>query len=245
MTGLTGPLNAVERRVLGVLIEKALAQPQYYPMTTNAVVVACNQKSNRDPEMNLDEEAVYDALERLRVAGLVSRLLPGAGSRVERYRHEVKEALGWEKPQRAVMAELLLRGPQTVGELRGRCGRMYPFENIESVQAVLDSLAGGERPWVATLPRNPGQSAIRFAHRLYAEEEWRQLAGDLGAAPVAPPLNPSQPASTAAGMPGKTASVEPDDARDLRAEVAALRRSLSEIRAELDSLRAMFESRSE
>lgn len=114
-------LKPVERRVLGVLLEKSLAQPSYYPMTLNAVVNACNQKSNRDPTMNLNEDAVWDALDALRERGLVARMLAGMSGRVDRFKHEAKTHFGWEKPQRAVMAELLLRGPQTVGELRSRC----------------------------------------------------------------------------------------------------------------------------
>ena len=170
-------LNEVERRVLGVLLEKSLAQPQYYPMSVNAIVTACNQKSNRDPLMTLDEDTVWDTLERLRAVGLVSRLMPGGASRVDRFRHEVKNLLGWEKPQWAVMAELLLRGPQTVGELRGRCNRMYPYENTEAVSAVLDILRDSDPPRVATLPRTPGRSAIRWGHQLYYPEEWQNLAG--------------------------------------------------------------------
>ncbi len=237
-----GSLNAIERRVLGVLIEKALSQPQYYPMTINAVVAACNQKSNRDPEMSLDEEGVFNALERLRAVGIVSRLMPGGGSRVERYRHEIKEMLGWEKPQRAVMAELMLRGPQTVGELRGRCARMYPFENVESVQAVLDQLAAGDQPWVSVLPRAPGQSAVRYAHRLYSDKEWRQISSDSSAASASPPASDSQPATSAGRAPDESSS-EGHKVDDLRAEVAELRHTLGEIRAEIDALRALFGSR--
>jgi hypothetical protein len=168
-------LNDIERRVVGVLLEKALAQPQYYPMTLNAIVAACNQKSNRDPLMDLDEDAVWATLEALRTRGIVSRLMPGASARVERFRHEVKDVFGWEKPQRAIMAELLLRGPQTIGELRGRCARMYPFESTDMVNGALDALMSCDPPMVATLPRVPGQSAVRYAHRLYPDTEWAAL----------------------------------------------------------------------
>lgn len=238
MTAL-GPLNEVERRVLGVLIEKALAQPQYYPMTLNAIVVACNQKNNRDPVMELDEEAVWNTLEVLRAGGLVSRLLPGGASRVERYKHEVKEALGWEKPQRAILAELLLRGPQTVGELRGRCMRMYPFETTEAVVAVLDGLGTADPPLVATLPRQPGQSAVRHAHRLYTEKEWAVLAS---ASPAGEPPLPTGAASAGSGAHDAPAAVE-----GLRNEVVELRARLDDLAARMDHLerRASAVTRSE
>jgi len=219
-------LNEVERRVLGVLIEKALSQPQYYPMTVNAVVVACNQKSNRDPEMNLDEDTVWNTLEALRERGLAARLLPGGTSRVERWKHEVKEALGWEKPQRAVMAELLLRGPQTVGELRSRCTRMFPFESVEAVGAVLEALSQGAEPVVSPLPRAAGQSAVRYAHRLYSDAEWQQLSRSAGAtaAPAA-----SAPAARTAG---------PEAPADIRAELAELRAEVRALAAQVAQLQS-------
>jgi uncharacterized protein YceH (UPF0502 family) len=218
-------LKAVERRVLGVLLEKALAQPQYYPMTVNAVVAGCNQKSNRDPLLELDEQTVWDTLEVLRAGGLVARLLPGGASRVERYKHEVKERLGWEKPQRAVLAELLLRGPQTVGELRGRAARMYPFESTEAVQAVLDGLAQAEPPAVEALARQPGQSAVRYAHKFYDPAEWAALVRAASVAAHDPPAAPS---------PGS--SERHDEVAQLRAEVAALRADVTELRAKLGAL---------
>lgn len=214
-------MNEIERRVFGVLLEKALAQPQYYPMTLNAIVAACNQKNNREPVMELDEDAVWNTLEVLRAGGLVSRLLPGGASRVERYKHEAKERFGWEKPQRAVLAELLLRGPQTVGELRTRCGRMYPFENTESVAAVLEGLAQGETPIVAQLPRTPGQSAVRFAHRLYSDAEWSALLAGASAA---------APATSAPPAPAERDALQSE--RDaLRAELAELARRVTALEA--------------
>jgi uncharacterized protein YceH (UPF0502 family) len=215
-------LNEIERRILGALLEKALAQPQYYPMTLNAITAACNQKSNRDPLMDLDEEAVWNTLEVLRAGGLVARLLPGGTSRVERFKHTAKEFFGWEKPQRAVMAELLLRGPQTVGALRGHCVRLYPFESTASVSAVLESLSQAAPPRVAALPRTPGQAAVRYAHLLYPPEEWAQLSPTPGS-PAGQTASPSRPA----------ASDELEDlraaVRDLRAEVAELRTTLADL----------------
>jgi uncharacterized protein YceH (UPF0502 family) len=227
-------LSEIERRVLGVLLEKALAQPQYYPMTTNAIVAACNQKSNRDPIMELDEEAVWNALEVLRAAGLVSRLMPGGASRVERFKHEAKELLGWEKPQRAVMAELLLRGPQTVGELRGRCGRLYAFENTEAVSAVLESLAQMTPARVALLPRAPGQSAPRYAHRLYPPGEWAQLTA--GGAETPGPMSAGPATQIVAAASGVDTGAWREELEALQGEVAELHQELAELRQRLARL---------
>jgi uncharacterized protein YceH (UPF0502 family) len=216
-------LNEIERRVLGVLLEKALAQPQYYPMTLNAILAACNQKSNRDPVMDLDEEAVWNTLEVLRAGGLVSRLLPGGASRVERFKHEAKGFFGWEKPQRAVMAELLLRGPQTAAELRGHCVRLYPFESTEELVAVLDGLRQAQPPRVAALPRAPGQAAVRYAHLLYLPQEWAQLSPEPAAA--------EPQASPPAERPVASAELE-----DLRGAVRELRAEVAELRAAVTAL---------
>ena len=223
-------LNEIERRIIGVLLEKSLAQPQYYPMTINAIVTACNQKSNRDPMMTLDEDVVWDTLERLRVVGLVTRLMPGGASRVDRFKHEVKTLLGWEKPQWAVMAELLLRGPQTVGELRTRCRRLFEFDSPDQIPEILDNFAREEPPRVEVLPRGAGQSAVRYAHRLYPPEEWEKLSQvPAGAAPVA--------ASTPA-----PAKVQGDleallgEMREIQADVAGLREQLDELRARVENL---------
>ena len=223
-------LNEIERRVLGVLLEKSLAQPQYYPMSVNAIVTACNQKSNRDPVMSLDEEAVWDTLERLRAVGLVARLMPGGASRVDRFKHDVKNLLGWEKPQWAVMAELLLRGPQTVGELRGRCARLYPFGNTEAVSAVLDTLSREQPPRVQALPRVPGQSAVRYAHRLYPAQEWEKLVGTLAASTPAPPA----PAS--AGSDTRTSPPSPPQPSQVTVELEQLRREVEKAHAEIAEL---------
>lgn len=223
-------LNQNQRRVLGVLIEKSLAQPAYYPMTLNAIVAACNQKSARDPVMELDEDTVWNTLEELRKASLVTRLMPSGTSRTDRFRQETKEVFGWEKPQRAVLAELLLRGPQTIGELRQHCERMYVFENTEAVAAVLDSLRQLTPPVVAILPRGPGQSADRFAH-LFAPIE-RQ--GSNSSTPVRSQASSSDPApgvravsmdGTHAATLGPAAHVDPALAQRLAAfekELAAL-----------------------
>lgn len=231
-------LNAQERRVLGVLLEKSLTHPQYYPMSVNAIMSACNQKSNRDPIMEFDEETVWNTLERLRVVGLVTRLMPGGASRVDRFKHEVKPLLGWEKPQWAVMAELLLRGPQTLGELRGRCARMYPFENGEAVAAVLEGLEQASPQRVAPLPRAPGQAAARYAHRLYEEDEWARLsAAPAGGAPsrVATSLDSASSAAETASLGAELAQLR-GDVENLHGQIAGMSEQLQDLRRRVDSL---------
>lgn len=239
-------LNELERRVLGVLIEKSLAQPSYYPMTLNAVIAACNQKSNRDPVMELDEDTVWNTLDALRERGFVSRILAGMGGRVDRFRHEVKTALNWEKPQRAVMTELLLRGPQTLGELRSRCMRLYPFENAEAIAAVVQMLCETDPPLVAPLPRAPGQSAVRYAHCLYAPGERPAVAAQpLASEPASRAFaaQSSADSSPPASLPDACAS-EPqqqstaDDSRlqVIEEELSALREAITDLQKRLAAL---------
>jgi hypothetical protein len=226
-------LNELERRVLGVLLEKSLAQPAYYPMTLNAVVVACNQKNNRDPVMELDEESVWDTLDVLRQKGLVSKVMPGGGARTERYKHEVGTIFGWEKPQRAIMTELLIRGPQTIGELRTHCGRMYVFENLDAVTAVLETLMQRSPPQVAPLPRAAGQSAVRYMHLFYPDKE-KPAADAMAATAVA-----TGPAPAAANPPGSnppTASAP--SARSASLGQTGGDRDVESLRSEIDRVRS-------
>ncbi len=162
-------LRPDETRVLGVLIEKSLSQPAYYPMTLNAITAACNQKSNRDPVANYSESDVGDALATLRKKQLVTQAEPERGSRAVRFRHEAEARYGWNAAQRAIMAELMLRGPQTLGELRTRASRMTHLESQEYARELLRALESGEPPIVIELPREPGKSARRFAHLLGGE----------------------------------------------------------------------------
>jgi uncharacterized protein YceH (UPF0502 family) len=157
------PLSDAEVRVLGALIEKDITTPDYYPLSLNAVVNACNQKNNRDPVMALDEEAVQGALESLqaqRLAGPAS----GADSRVTKYEHRLQEVFNFDRREIAILCVLLLRGAQTPGELRGRTERMYRFEGLEDVHAALDRLSQREPPLVAVLPRQPGTKESRYMH---------------------------------------------------------------------------------
>jgi len=159
---MTMPINAVEARILGALIEKELTTPEYYPLTLNSLTNACNQKSNRDPVMQLEEEAVVRGLDKLRMKGFAR--LSGEGGRVPKYCHSLGEKLA--PPELAVLAELLLRGPQTLGELRTRCDRMSAFADTAAVEEVLADLQKYELQLATLLPRQPGQKEQRYAHLL-------------------------------------------------------------------------------
>lgn len=167
-------LTLIQRRILGVLIEKAKTTPDAYPLSLNALVTGCNQKSNRDPVMDLDEEEVEQAGNSLKAVGLVTKVLPGASSssRVERWRHNVYDAWRVNKQEAAVLAELLLRGPQTEGELRGRAARMEPIEDLEQLRSILKPLA--ERKLVIWLTPESRRGAI-LTHGFHSPEELARL----------------------------------------------------------------------
>lgn len=212
-------LSDVECRVLGALIEKDITTPDYYPLSLNALVNACNQKNNRDPVMSLDENTVRDALLKLqekRLAGPAS----GADSRVTKYEHRSQEVFNFTRAETAIMNVLLLRGPQTPGELRGRTERMHRFEELSDVQATLQKLMQREMPLVKMLPRQPGTKESRFAHL---------LSGDVEGY-VAPPEVSS---AAAAEDDGRIARLE--------SEVAELRRELADLRQQMESFRRQFE----
>ena len=173
--------SPVELRVLGCLIEKQRTTPDAYPLSLNALRLACNQSTNRDPVVDYDEETIRAALQRLGGRGW-TRLASGAGSRAVKYRHLFDEALGLDDADLALLAVLMLRGPQTLGELKSRTERLHRFESIASVEEALISL--GERELVARLPRRPGQKEERFAHLLGGDAD--EATG--GAAPVPLPV---------------------------------------------------------
>lgn len=162
-TGSPPPLTPDEARVLGVLVEKALTTPAQYPLTLNALTLGCNQKNNRHPVTNLSEEAVYDAVDRLRQKGYVREAML-TGSRVPKFKHNAREALGLETPGLVLLTELLLRGPESLGELRQNAGRMHAFDSLEAVKAVLDEMGGRSPPLVREFPPAPGGRA-----RLYGQ----------------------------------------------------------------------------
>ncbi|HEV2296426.1 MAG TPA: YceH family protein [Tepidisphaeraceae bacterium] len=158
-------LNPAEARVLGVLIEKALTTPEQYPLSLNALVAGCNQKSNRDPVLSMTEDETFDALESLRGKQLVVRV-DVANSRVHRYKHMAGETLRARTAEVAILAELLLRGPQTMGELRGRASRMHPLDSLDLVKDMLRALTERPEPLVRQVPPSPGSRAERFIQLL-------------------------------------------------------------------------------
>jgi uncharacterized protein YceH (UPF0502 family) len=211
-------LTAAEGRVLGCLVEKELTTPQLYPLTDNALVAACNQTTNRDPVVQYDVATVRLAIRSLREQGLV-RTVHRAGERSDKHRHLIDAAWQLSPAQVALLAVLLLRGPQTPGELRARTERMHPFATIEEVEAALEALAGSDEPLVARLDRQPGRKEVRYAQRVVAAE------------PVAPA------AGTGSGAPTAGAAPRPSDgAQSLAAEVAALRAEVAALRAEVSAL---------
>ena len=164
-------LNVVELRVLGALIEKKITTPEYYPLTLNSVTTACNQKSNRDPVVSLEEKAVARALEGLREKGL-ARQVSGVDMRVPKHYHLFDEKMCLTRPQIAALCVLMLRGPQTVGEIRGRSGRLYEFTDLEEVERVLMELVErSEGALVVRMARQPGRKESRYAHVLMGEPE--------------------------------------------------------------------------
>jgi uncharacterized protein YceH (UPF0502 family) len=214
-------LNETEVRVLGALVEKEGTTPDYYPLSLNALVNACNQKSNRHPVMNLDEDAVREALDSLNGKGLAGAA-GGADSRVTKYEHRLQETFNFSRPEIAVLCVLLLRGPQTPGELRGRGERLHKFNDLEEVHSALQHLINRQPPLAKVLPRQPGTKESRYAHL---------LAGDV----VVPEL--PAPASAAVSRdPGDAARI----AR-LEEEVAELRREVGEVKDQLGQFRRQFE----
>ena len=204
--------DAVEIRVLGCLIEKQRTTPDTYPLTLNALRLACNQATNRDPVVDYGEPELRGALERLARRGW-TRLASGPGSRVAKYRHLLDEALGLSPSELALLGVLMLRGPQTPGELKGRADRLYPFSSLHDVHGVLERLL--ERELAVRLPRRPGQKEERYAHL---------LGGEAPAAAAEPGLAFAPPA-------------EDDRVDELAARVERLEDEVASLRAALDGLR--------
>ncbi len=215
-------LEPIEARVLGVLIEKELTTPEQYPLSLNALVNGCNQKNNRDPQLSLSEREVNDTILKLRIAGVVE-FLQLAGQRVEKYRHKAGAALHLEPAEVAVLAELLLRGPQGVGELRTRAARMHPLPTQPDLERVLAAMAG--KGMLKRYERRSGERVERWGQLLAREEAgWVAGAALAGAAPVAAP---SGAVSAATGpAPHPAAGGLEVRVSALEAEVAALRERL-------------------
>ena len=214
-------LNEVEVRVLGSLVEKDITTPDYYPLSLNALVNACNQKNNRDPVMALEEEPVRQALASLqekRMAGPAG----GADSRVTKYEHRFQEVFNFDRREIAVICVLLLRGAQTPGELRGRADRMYRFEALDDVQSTLQRLMDRQPPLVTVLSRQPGTKESRYMHLFSGQPV------DTGPAPVAVRTADS----TDHGWIARVAGLE--------SEVSSLRKEISDLRQELIEFKKQF-----
>jgi uncharacterized protein YceH (UPF0502 family) len=167
-------LNEIEVRVLGSLVEKQLTTPEYYPLTLNALTAACNQKSNRDPVMSLGETEIQAAIDRMRDLNLVY-LFYGSGSRTVKYKHMLPSVFELDPAGTAVMTVLMLRGPQTIGEIRDRTGRLFEFRDLNEVQAALDELSKRDEPLIVKLERQAGQKEARYAHLLSGEIDVSKL----------------------------------------------------------------------
>jgi uncharacterized protein YceH (UPF0502 family) len=240
------PLAAIDRRVLGVLAEKAKTTPDVYPMSVNAICTGANQKNNRHPLMQLQPDDVEASLERLRGVGAVAEVQ--GGGRVLKYRHYLYDWLGVDKVELAVMIELLLRGAQTVGELRGRAARMEPIADLAALKPVLDSLRA-KGLVLALSPEGRGQVV---SHALYQPQELEKIRREVvHAAPVEAQHESTEPArphfmaaSAAPPMPAPSALSSPSSAGEvsaLRSELAAAQRRLEELTAEVRQLRDEFE----
>lgn len=218
-------LNETEVRVIGSLIEKQVTTPEYYPLTLNALVHACNQISNRDPVVSYDERTVARALESLREKNL-AYIFYGSDSRVPKYKHVCVENLRLSPPELALMCVLMLRGPQTVGELRGRTGRLHNFADLAEVEATLEGLASREeQPLVLKLPRQPGRKEARYAHLL------------AGTPPVEEPPR-AEPRAEAATLEVRA---ENERVARLESEVESLRGEVAALRQQFDDFKKQFE----
>ena len=208
-------MNSVEARVVGALMEKESTTPDNYPLSLNALLNACNQKSNREPVMELDENTVRDALDSLRekrLAGPTS----SADSRVTKYEHRMQEIFNFTRGESALISVLLLRGPQTPGELRGRTERIHRFDELSDVQSTLHRLMQRTPPLVAILPRQPGTKEARYSHLFSGSVE------NIAAAPLSVPLSQGSP------------SPLEEEVRALRAEVEELKQQFADFRKQFD-----------
>jgi uncharacterized protein len=215
---MSGQLTEIEARIVGSLIEKQLTTPEYYPLTLNALVAACNQKTNREPVVNYDEKTVTGALDDLRDKNIVY-VFYGSTSRVPKYKHIVPDVFELEPSETAVMCVLMLRGPQTIGELRERTGRLYDFRDLNDVNETLEGLMKREEPLITRLERAPGQKEARYAHLLCGEV-----------------TSYTPPERTVRGGAGSDERVE-----KLEQELETLKGELSSFRQEFEDFKKQFE----
>lgn len=213
-------LNPIEVRVLGCLIEKEIATPDYYPLTLNALVNACNQKSNRNPMMALDENTVIRTLDELRTTHKLAIEVTSNATRVPKYKHSFLAKWNFSPAKTAILCELFLRGPQTSGDLRAHASRLHPMADCHEVEEILQGLEKrDDGPFVVLLPREPGRRERRWAHLLSGE----------------PKLETEQE------LPFETAAASPDQFQALEAEVAALRQEVAELTARFAEFKTTFE----
>jgi hypothetical protein len=214
-------LSNREVRVLGALIEKEITTPDYYPLSLNALTNACNQKSNRHPVMALDEQAVREALDSLNQKGLAGPA-SSAESRVTKFAHRWQEVFNFDRRETALLCELMLRGPQTLGELRGHAERMYRFDDLESLEATLQKLVERQPPLVRKLPRLPGTKEPRYAHLLAGDQpEWAAIAAE--------PTAVSARHEAEEGIPRLAAQVE-----ELKRQLADLQKQFAEFKKQFE-----------
>ena len=218
-------LNEIEARVLGALLEKEITTPDYYPLSLNALVNACNQKSNRDPVMNLDEDAVRGALRGLDENSL-SRSVSAADSRVTKYEHRLQEAFNFDRREAAIFCELLLRGAQTPGELRSRGERMHHFDDLSEVQSALQRLMNREPALVKVLARQPGTKESRYTHLLCGDAE---------------PVSPSAEREAPAASEQQKSANSVERLSRLESEMAELRRDVADLKQQFAAFRKQFE----
>lgn len=214
-------LNEVETRILGALVEKQLTTPEYYPLTLNSLVTACNQKNNREPVTSYDDLTVSTAIESLRDRNLVY-VHYGSTSRVPKYKHMLPSIYDLDPAATAIICVMMLRGPQTLGELRGRTERMHQFGDLGEVQAALDGLIRRDEPLVFKIERQPGQKEARFAHL---------LAGDIDLESFA----------AAAATPSVRRSGNDERIERMEEEIATLRSEVAELRASVEEFKRQFE----
>jgi hypothetical protein len=217
-------LSPFEARVLGVLAEKQFLTPDVYPLSLNAIINASNQLSNREPVMSIGEDTIEACLKRLQDNHLAQTYYP-SGSRVAKFQHMMREVFSLDDARLSLLTLLLLRGPQTCGELRGRTGRMYPFASVDSVERSLNDLAAEEPPLVMQLPRAPGTKEARWAHLLCGE--------------VA--VERQEHAAVKGGSSGVVEGAADDRVAHLETEVAELRREVSWLTEELAKFKKQFE----
>jgi hypothetical protein len=232
-------LNQTEARVLGALVEKEITTPEYYPLSLNALVNACNQKSNREPVMDLDDDAVTQA-----VRGLHALELAGAAnttdSRVRKYEHHLQEVFNFTRPETAILCVLLLRGAQTPGELRGRAERLYEFEELSDVQSALQKLMNREPPLAKVLPRQPGTKESRYTHLLCGDvaepsSQVARLSDEAGRAAADAGAHRASGGSESllGGERGRVATLEN--------EIASLQREVADLKEQFAQFRKQFE----